>query len=271
VDPITGKLLEVAAKAAGKELVKFIGPLVGLVDAQQKVLQEIQRDTKALVEAPLEEARNYVRDARDAETEENQQKFLLKAEDAFVRAASLQTDPLNKAYAWTGSAIIKAHFQPGERLIIKQHFDNAYRAAVAAGEQAADPAPKESPAWLARPSRAAFWVAKWLITPSFVRSEFTFGRRPRSIRMSTAQSLRVPGLGGFQTETYSATPPARDRESRLLEIASYVCELREILTSYGVTASDVPPYRVRLEPGPHMSYGARQVGAERSDLLGIGL
>lgn len=254
-DPLTGKLLTAAASAAGKQVVEFIKPLVGLMDAQQKILKEIQRDTKALVEAPLKEARIYVENAAIGKDEEYQRTLLLKAEEAFVRAASQLTDPLNESYAWTGSALIKAYFRPNEKDIIQDHFHRAYTSAVTAGEKAADPAPKEGPAWLARPSRAALWVTKGLFTPSFISSELAFGRRPRSFRVSSGASLKMPGLGRFHAETYSASRPARRRENQLLEISSHIWALREILIGYGKAASEVPPYRVRLEPGPHISYG----------------
>jgi hypothetical protein len=84
MDPLTGKLLLAAAQGAGKELVQFVGPLVGLVSVQKKVLDEIQQDVKALVAGPFEAAQEYARDALSAVSNETQEKYLMRADEQFV-------------------------------------------------------------------------------------------------------------------------------------------------------------------------------------------
>ena len=129
------------AQGAGKELAKFVGPMIGLLDAQQKVLEEIRRNARALVERPYLEGRTYVRDASNAKDPHVQRKWLFDAEAKFVEAANQLTDPLTRSYAWTGSAVIKAHLRPGEKKVITDHFMNAYKCAVEAGRLTADTAP----------------------------------------------------------------------------------------------------------------------------------
>lgn len=262
MDPMTGKLLLAVAQGAGKELVKFIGPLVGLVDAQTKVLHEIQRDLKALIESPFEAARNYVSDAALSESKEFQQRCLLRAEEEFERAAAQQTDPLKASYAWTGSAVIKAHLRPAEKAVIRRHYYNAYLSGVSAGEQTADPAPKKLPAPVDRSIRGWLWVAS-RTGPARIEighwpgsAAFTAGWSRRSRRSSSVISISVPIRGVLRFETYGATKPAKERERRLVEINSHVCALREILVGRGVPGSELPAYRVRLEAGPRTSGGS---------------
>ena len=92
MDPLTGTLVLAVAKAAGtaagKEAVQFVGPLIGLVNAQQKVLDEIRRDTKALFEAPYLSAKTYLNNAAAAVDPDYQRELLLAAEAKFVDATS---------------------------------------------------------------------------------------------------------------------------------------------------------------------------------------
>jgi|tagenome__1003787_1003787.scaffolds.fasta_scaffold20989986_8 hypothetical protein len=251
MDPLTGKLLLAAAQGAGKELVQFVGPLVGLVSAQKKVLDEIQQDVKALVEGPFETAQEYVQDALLAVSNETQEEYLMRADEQFVLAAAQQTDLLKKSYAWTGSAIIKAHLRPAEKAIITRHFRNAYTSGVQAGQKTADPAPKDPPGRVARSAR---WLGK--MASSLGPARIAMGRRTQSVRVSSVMSVSVPVPrgGSLQFETYMATKSAKERERRLVEINSHVCALREILISCGVSESEVPAYRVRLEAGPRITY-----------------
>jgi hypothetical protein len=254
MDPLTGTLLLVAAKAAGtaagKEAVQFVGPLIGLVSAQQKVLDEIRRDTKALIEAPYLTAKTYLNNAAAAVDPDYQRELLSAAEAKFVDATSQLRDPLTASYAWTASALIKAYLRPAERPIIADHFMNAYRSAVQAGKITADTPPLNPPAWIARPARALSWVIEGLVP-----FRLQWVRRPQSLRMTAASSLKVPRLGGFRLETYTVTASALEREHRLGEITSYVAALREILLDYGQAPSDVPAYWFGLEAGTRLTSG----------------
>lgn len=256
MDPITGALLLAVAKAAGtaagKQTVQFVGPLIGLVNAQQRVLDEVRRDTEILIKAPFLSATTYLNDADAAVEPGYRLELLLDAEAKFVEATSQLRDPLATSYAWAASALIKVYLRPEERTIIAEHFRKAYKSAVEAGEKAADSPPLNPPVWVSRPARALSWFVEGVVP-----LRLQWARRPRSLRTSATSSLRVPRLGGFRMETYSVTASAREREHGLGEVASHVAALSEILVGYGVARSDVPAYRFGLEADTRLTYGRR--------------